>query len=70
MIKKEMPYNEFVPVAKVKEMLANVYEILGIDKKAKATDITAFFYAKESRIRINGKIERVICIIRPKGTIV
>lgn len=69
MIKKEMPYNEFVPVAKVKEMLAHVYEILGIDKKAKATDITAFFYAKESRIRINGKIERVICIIRPKGTI-
>ena len=70
MIKKEMPYNEFVPVAKVKAILANVYEILGIDKKAKATDITAFFYAKESRIRINGKIERVICIIRPKGTIV
>ena len=70
MIKKEMPYNEFVPVAKVKEMLANVYEILGIEKKAKATDITAFFYAKESRIRINGKIERVICIIRPKGTII
>lgn len=70
MIKKEMPYNEFVPVAKVKEMLANIYEILGIEKKAKATDITAFFYAKESRIRINGKIERVICIIRPKGTII
>ena len=70
MIKKEMPYNEFVPVAKVKAMLAHVYEILGIDKKAKATDITAFFYAKESRIRINGKIERVICIIRPKGTII
>lgn len=70
MIKKEMPYNEFIPVAKVKEMLAHVYEILGINKKAKATDITAFFYAKESRIRINGKIERVICIIRPKGTIV
>ena len=70
MIKKEMPYNEFVPVAKVKAMLANVYEILGIEKKAKATDITAFFYAKESRIRINGKIERVICIIRPKGTII
>lgn len=70
MIKKEMPYNEFVPVAKVKEMLSNIYEILGIEKKAKATDITAFFYAKESRIRINGKIERVICIIRPKGTII
>lgn len=70
MIKKEMPYNEFVPVAKVKAMLANVYEILGIEKKAKATDITSFFYAKESRIRINGKIERVICIIRPKGTII
>ena len=70
MIKKEMPYNEFVPVAKVKAMLANIYEILGIEKKAKATDITAFFYAKESRIRINGKIERVICIIRPKGTII
>lgn len=70
MIKKEMPYNEFVPVAKVKAMLANVYEILGIEKKAKATDITVFFYAKESRIRINGKIERVICIIRPKGTII
>lgn len=70
MIKKEMPYNEFVPLAKVKAMLANVYEILGIEKKAKATDITAFFYAKESRIRINGKIERVICIIRPKGTII
>ena len=70
MIKKEMPYNEFVPVAKVKAMLVNVYEILGIKKKAKATDITAFFYAKESRIRINGKIERVICIIRPKGTII
>ena len=69
MIKKEMPYNEFVPVAKVKEMLANVYEILGIEKKAKATDITAFFYAKEMVKRIDGRVERVICIIRPKGTI-
>ena len=69
MIKKEMPYNEFVPVTKVKETLANVYEILGIEKKAKATDITAFFYAKEMVKRINGRVERVICIIRPKGTI-
>lgn len=69
MIKQEIPYNEFVPVAKVKAILANIYEILGIEKKAKATDITAFFYAKESRIRIDGKIERVICIIRPKGVI-
>ena len=70
MIKKEMPYNEFVPVAKVKEMLANVYEILGIDKKAKATDITAFFYAKRATRRINGSNTDTICIIRPKGTIV
>ena len=68
-IKKEMPYNEFVPVAKVKTILANVYEILGVDKKAKATDITAFFYAKEMVKRIDGRVERVICIIRPKGTI-
>lgn len=70
MIKKEMPYNEFVPVAKVKEMLANVYEILGIEKKAKATDITAFFYAKRATRRINGANTDTICIIRPKGTIV
>lgn len=70
MIKREMPYNEFVPVAKVKEMLANVYEILGIDKKAKATDITAFFYAKRATRRINGANTDTICIIRPKGTIV
>ena len=69
MIKKEMPYNEFVPVAKVKEMLANVYEILGIEKKAKATDITAFFYAKEMVRTIDGKRIKTICIIRPKGTI-
>ena len=69
MIKKEMPYNESVPVAKVKEMLANVYEILGIEKKAKATDITAFFYAKEMVRTIKGKRIKTICIIRPKGTI-
>lgn len=69
MIKKEMPYNEFVPVAKVKEMLANVYEILGIEKKAKATDITAFFYAKEMVRTIDNKRIKTICIIRPKGTI-
>ena len=69
MIKKEMPYNEFVPVAKVKAMLANVYEILGIEKKAKATDITAFFYAKEMVRTIGGKRIKTICIIRPKGTI-
>ena len=69
MIKKEMPYNEFVPVANVKAMLANIYEILGIEKKAKATDITAFFHAKEMVKRIDGRVERVICIIRPKGTI-
>ena len=68
-IKKEMPYNEFVPVANVKEMLANVYEILGIEKKAKATDITAFFYAKEMVRTIGGKRIKTICIIRPKGTI-
>lgn len=70
MIKKEMPYNEFVPVAKVKAMLANVYEILGIEKKAKATDITAFFYAKRATRRINGENTDTICIIRPKGTII
>ena len=70
MIKKEMPYNEFVPVAKVKIMLANIYEILGIEKKAKATDITAFFYAKRATRRINGVNTDTICIIRPKGTIV
>ena len=70
MIKKEMPYNEFVPVAKVKAMLANVYEIIGIEKKAKATDITAFFYAKRATRRINGANTDTICIIRPKGTIV
>ena len=70
MIKKEMPYNEFVPVAKVKIMLANIYEILGIEKKAKATDITAFFYAKRATRRINGANTDTICIIRPKGTIV
>ena len=70
MIKKEMPYNEFVPVVKVKAMLANVYEILGIEKKAKATDITAFFYAKRATRRINGANTDTICIIRPKGTIV
>ena len=70
MIKKEMSYNEFVPVAKVKEMLANVYEILGIEKKAKATDITAFFYAKRATRRINGANTDTICIIRPKGAIV
>lgn len=69
MIKKEMPYNEFVPVAKVKEMLANVYEILGIEKKAKATDITAFFYAKEMVRTIDNKRIKTTCIIRPKGTI-
>lgn len=69
MIKKEMPYNEFIPIAKVKAILANVYEILGIEKKAKATDITAFFYANEMVKRIDGRVERVICIIRPKGTI-
>ena len=70
MIKKEMPYNEFIPVAKVKEMLANIYEILGIEKKAKATDITAFFYAKRATRRINGANTDTICIIRPKGTII
>lgn len=69
MIKQEMPYNEFVPVAKVKAILANIYEILGIEKKAKATDITAFFYAKRATRRIDGINTDTICIIRPKGTI-
>lgn len=69
MIKQEMPYNEFVPVAKVKAILANIYEILGIEKKAKATDITAFFYAKEMVRTIDSKRIKTICIIRPKGTI-
>lgn len=69
MIKQEIPYNEFVPVAKVKAILANIYEILGIEKKAKATDITAFFYAKEMVRTIDNKRIKTICIIRPKGTI-
>ena len=69
MIKKEMPYNEFVPVAKVKAILANIYEILGIKKKAKATDITAFFYAKRATKRIDGTNTDTICILRPKGVI-
>lgn len=69
MIKQEMPYNEFVPVAKVKAILANIYKILGIEKKAKATDITAFFYAKEMVKKIDDKSIKTICILRPKATI-
>lgn len=70
MIKEEMPYGEFIPVKKVKEMLARIYKTLGINKTAKATDISLFFYAKECAKWINGATTKTIAIVRPRATVV
>lgn len=57
-----------VPIerSKVKEIVQNAYNDLGISKTAKATDINKWFETKESTSRIDGKVCKCVVVIRSK----
>lgn len=60
-IRKQLP----VPAKKVKEELQRIYEDLGIESKAKATDLAKWYEIKQTTARIDGISTSCITIIRP-----
>lgn len=50
----------------VKELMQRVYDLCGIEKKAKATDINNYYRTKEHVKRINDKTTKVITIYECK----
>src|SRR5690606_5717608 len=57
--------NSFIPSAKVKNTLAEIYSNLGIKKNATAKDLGAYFDIDDSVQRIDGKFIRGIAIGSP-----
>ncbi|MCF0114974.1 MAG: hypothetical protein HUJ56_06430 [Erysipelotrichaceae bacterium] len=48
----------FHPSSKLKKEIQNAYNLLGIDAKAKATDITKWFEAEQTSKRVDGKVTK------------
>ena len=56
----------FISSAELKANIAKAYEILGIIRKAKATDIEGYFDCKDTSKRIEGKVTKGYEIYRTK----
>lgn len=66
LLKSNIHYNEFIKNDKLTSILASVYSQLGIDKKAKASDIKMYFDVKDDVKKIDGKAVRGYYILREK----
>ncbi len=66
MLRDNIPHYKAIPKCRVKEILQDIYDELGIKQRAKASDITRWFDTKESFPKINGKSVAHITIIRDK----
>ena len=58
---RELLYNrvkegDFVPKDRCKDILQKIYTSLGLQKKAKATDITEYFLCKETKRKVDFKL--------------
>lgn len=61
-------FQKQTPIAKskAKERLQEIYDTLGLQRKAKATDLGAWYEIKDSQIRIGGKPTACVTIVRDK----
>lgn len=58
--------NMTLPVKTVKKLMQRVYDVCGIEKKAKATDLKDYYNLKETVQRIDGKSTKVFTIYECK----
>ncbi len=54
-----------IPTPKIKEDLQKVYDKLGIDRRAKATDLGNIFKIRSSKVRVNGSRVNGYIIVAP-----
>lgn len=66
LVKSNIRYNEFIKNDKLTSILASVYSQLGIEKKAKASDIKMYFDVTDNVKKIDGKAVRGYYILREK----
>lgn len=61
-----LPLYQSIPVSRAKAELQEIYNLLGLDRKARATDLKKWFETKENTKRINGKNVACITLVRSK----
>lgn len=66
MADRRLPKQTPIPVKKIKEELQEIYDILGIDKRAKATDMEQWYDTVTSTKRIDGKNVLCMTIVRSR----
>lgn len=57
---------DFYPTSKIKTIFQSIYDVLGIPKTGKGTDIKKYYDVKETRTRIDGKLTRGFIILGRK----
>ena len=63
MFLSEFKVGECIPKSKAKERIQKIYERLGLDKTAKATELRRYFRVEETNVRDDGKIQHGFRII-------
>lgn len=66
MADRRFPKQTPIPVKKIKEELQKIYDTLGIDRRAKATDMVQWYDTATSPKRIDGKNVSCMTIIRSR----
>lgn len=66
MISSAFPLMEPIPVKKIKEELGKIYQVIGKQATAKATDVEKWFDIKETQKQVKGKNTRCIMLLRKK----
>ena len=57
---------EPIPVKRIKEELGKIYQVIGKQATAKATDVEKWFDIKETQKQVKGKNTRCIMLLRKK----
>lgn len=60
---------EWISAEELKKKLQEIYDMLGLNKKAKSTDVNLYFSCKDKTRRVEGVPTRGIQIIKPKITL-
>ena len=63
MVNASLPRQQPIPSAKVKKVIQEIYDTLGIPCKAKATDLAKWYDIKTTTSRIDGKPTNCITIV-------
>lgn len=70
MLIKSISYPTVETCSRLIELIGEAYQIVGIEKKAKAADITKWFECKKTSAKINGVTTAVYKIYTPKQIII